>query len=115
MVLKVCADAPKLDSWLDADLAQVIRVADAREHQELRRVEDAAREQHFACDRRTLDLAAPGPLHSGRAGRGRPGAAPVEQDPCRERFRLDGEIWPTPRRPQEGDGGAATPPTLDRP
>ena len=48
MVLQVRPDAGKIDRDVDAMTAQLVRRADAGQHQQLRRVERAARQDHLA-------------------------------------------------------------------
>src|SRR5262249_20228072 len=92
----------------DAHLAEMIGRADSREHQELRRVEHPAGQQHLANRARLLEPATARVLDADRA-------RSIEQDACRERARLDREIGPSHRRPQERGGGAAAPAVLDGP
>ena len=48
MILQVLPDARERRSYVNRVSAQFGRIANARKHQELRRVDDAAGEQHFA-------------------------------------------------------------------
>ena len=48
MILQVLADAGQRHRDLDAVRAQLLGIADAREHQQLRRVDHAAAEQDLA-------------------------------------------------------------------
>ena len=81
---------------------------DPRQHQELRRVEHAAGQQHLASDERPMEPAAARVLDADRA-------RSVEDDPRRERVRLDHEVVPPHRRAQERHGRAAAPAVLDGP
>src|SRR5213078_828989 len=81
MVLKIPADARPMHVRRDADLTQMIRLADTRQHEQLRGVEHAAGEQHLACDRGLTELTGPGVLDTRRA-------VSLENHPGRERVRL---------------------------
>ncbi len=81
---------------------------DPRQHEQLWGVEHAAGQQHLASHRRLVKTAAAGVLDADRA-------RSVEQDPRRERVRLDHEVGPPHRRPQKRHGGAAAPAVLDGP
>src|SRR5262249_19082604 len=103
-VLEVLADAWQRDLDIDLDVlsAQLVRRADARQHQELRRVEGAARQDHFVArlDRAprrgerpvrrmrvgAVEMRALSDLDAGRALVG------VELDPQRQRVGGDREI-----------------------
>ena len=80
--------------------AQFVRIADAREHQELRRVDDAAAQNHFAPGVRRHRLAV---LYIFDAGR----ALAVENKPRHQRIDFDVQIVARQRRAQIGVGSAA--------
>src|SRR2546428_11986368 len=107
MVLQVLADPGALDRDRDALRAECRGVADPRQHQELRRVDDAAREDDLA-------------LRPGGAGGttsqifDADGAAVFEDDARGERAGLDREVGPAERRTQIGFGGAAPATVADR-
>src|SRR5213594_535239 len=94
--------------WRDADSAEMVRLTDARQHEQLRRVEHAAGEQHLACDRRLMEAAVSGVLDARRA-------RALEDHPGRQRVRLDREVGPPHGWPQKGHGGAAAPAIPDGP
>jgi len=66
MILEISAHARQMHPGLDADLPEVVGVTDARQHEELRRVEHAAGEQHLALGRHPMQAAAPRVLDARR-------------------------------------------------
>jgi hypothetical protein len=108
MVLEILAHAGQIHPGLEVDLAEVVRLTDAREHEQLRRVEDAAGQQHLAGGRDPMEAPAPGVLDARR-----PRA--LEDHPGGEGARLDGEVRSPHGRAQEGHGGAAAPTVPDGP
>ena len=67
MVLHVLADAEQLMDHRHADLAEMLRVANARELQDMRRADRAGRKDHLAPGVGALDLAAARKLDADRA------------------------------------------------
>ena len=49
VVLQVGADAGQVGDDVDAEPAQLVAAADAGEHQQLRRIDRAAADDHLAC------------------------------------------------------------------
>src|SRR5213594_4106526 len=94
--------------WRDADSAEMVRLTDARQHEQLRRVEHAAGEQHLACGRRLMEATVSGVLDARRS-------RSFEDHPGRERVRLDREVGPPHGRSQKGHGGAAAPAVANGP
>jgi len=97
MVLQVAADTRQLVQAVDADRLQVIGRADARQHQELRRVHRASRENDLAAAARYLVAAVDLVTHAH-------GAIAVEDDPLDQRVgdHLDVVLVTLDRRPQIG-------------
>jgi hypothetical protein len=100
VVLQILADARQRDFDADIVRAQLFRIPDPGQHQELRRIDDPAAENHLTL----------GPRRDGSpvakifdAVRSRP----VEQQPCRQRADFDGQIFPGERRAQIGIRRAA--------
>ena len=108
MVLEILAHAGQAHPRRDAHRAQMVGLANSRQHQELRRVEHTAREQHLARDRDSMEAAVLGVFDADRA-------RPLEDDPGRERVRLDPEVGPPHGRPQKGDRSAAAAAVPDGP
>ena len=106
MVLQIGADR-QVDDRRDAEFAQVIGRPDARQHQQLRRIERAAAEDHLAP---RLGMVRMSVLDEIDAGRRRA----AEHDLCRLGAGLDGEVAPLHHRMQEGDGGRRAPAAADR-
>ena len=101
MVVQIGADARQIDERRDAERTKRRRLADARQHQQLRRAESAeandglAPRPHDALDAALEDFSADCSLA-------------VEQQPQRARVRLDAQIGPLAEmRPQIGARGAA--------
>src|SRR5206468_9583937 len=86
----------------------MVGLADARQHEELRRVEHAAGQQHLARGQGAMQGAVARVLDARRA-------RAVEDDTRRERARYDREVRPAHCRPQYGHRGAAAPTLADRP
>ena len=107
MVLQIPPHPPQHDLRLDAGGAKGFGIADAGQHQHLGRIDDAARQQHFAVGADRVRLAALAILHAGCA-------IVFQHDARNERVGLDGEVGPRHRRVEIGDGCAATPAVLDR-
>ena len=87
--------------------AQVVGVADPRQHQQLRRVDDAAGEDHLALGAGHRGVAAAAIFDPDRA-------AALEHDPGRQRAGLDREPGARQGRPQIGHRRAAPPSVADR-
>src|SRR5260370_42695670 len=81
---------------------QLGRIADAREHQELRRVDDASGEQHFALRPHNVALAILQILNSD-------GATAIKNDARGKSFDQHVEVAATERRPEIRGRGAAPP------
>ena len=101
MILQILADAGERHFCLDAVAAQLRGLADARQHQELRRVDGAAGEDDFACGIDLFGGPACGDVFDAD------GAMAVEQHAVDQRADFDGQTGPRQRRPQIGDRGAA--------
>lgn len=67
MVDQVAADFGRIVAHRDAERTQFVGGADARAHQQLRRVERARREDHLGARLQPLDRAAARKLHAARA------------------------------------------------
>ncbi len=101
MVVEVEADLRHLGDHLDLKLLELLGTAEARQHQELRRVVGAAAHDHLALGAVHDHLAEARADHAHRA--------PVlEQDRERVHVRLDGQVRPAHDRVEVGDGGAGT-------
>ncbi len=98
MVLQVLADARPVGDDIDAERAQFRRRTDARELQELRRIDRPAAKNDLA-PRANLMLASIAPVLDAD------GAAPLEGDLRRERVRDDLEVAAFHRRAKIGVGG----------
>ena len=91
MLGKVLADARQVDEHRNAVLAQFVRRADARQHQELRRIVRAARQDHFARGGRIGRPALVQIFHADRA-------AILDPHLAGERVRDDREVLALHRR-----------------
>jgi len=107
VILEILADPAQRHPHRDAVMAERVRIADAREHQKLRRVDDAAAQDHFALGMRGESRSALDEFDAC-------GAASVEHDAAHKRIRLDCEIGSRQRRAQIGLGSAAAAAVLDR-
>ena len=107
MILQVLADAAQRHFRLDAVRAQFVRIADAGQHQGLRRIDRAARQDHLALRARDLALAV---LQIFDAD----GARALEQDARHQRAGLDPQIGAPERGPQIADRRAAAMAVADR-
>jgi hypothetical protein len=87
--------------------AQLVEIADARQHQQLRRVDRAARENHLTLRPHDGLLAMPDVFDADDTGA-------VEQQPGHQRLDLHGQVAARQRRAQIGDRAAAAPAMLDR-
>ena len=85
VVLQIRADAGKIVDDLDAVLAQVALGSDTGKLQQVRRVERAAADDHFAVRPDSTRLPVPAIAHAD-------GAPPLEQEPFRPGSRDHGEI-----------------------
>ena len=106
VVCEVAADARPVGHDRDPVLEELRRGADARQHQELGRVDGPAREDDLA-PRRGLDRAAvqaAGEAH---------GAAALEHHPLGQALRPDREVRARPRAVEVGAGGAPAHPVAD--
>ena len=101
VVLQVLADAGQRYFHGDAVGAQFVRIADARQHQKLRRVDDAAAQDDFFPGVRGDVLAVLDIVDAG-------GALAVERDFRHQRAGFDGEVVSRQSRPQISVGCAAT-------
>ena len=90
MVLQIFADR-QIDHRLDAHLGEMRRRTDARQHEQLRRVERAERDDHLRCGV-DLDTCVALPVFDA------PRARPVEPHPGDMRAGLDCEIRPLQHR-----------------
>ncbi len=95
MVLQVSPDRRTVMHHLDAAGAQHVGGPDARQLQQLRRIDRAAGEDDFAARARLVPVPA---LLVGDAD----GALALEQDAGRQRVGLDAQVRPALRRPQIG-------------
>ena len=102
VVLQVGADAVERVHHLDAVFAEQRAGADARELQELRRVDRAARQDHLAPGMRGTRRAAQGIVDADRA-------PALETHPAGQRMDVDAQVWPLARRLEIADRGAAAP------
>ena len=107
MVLQILADAAQRDPGRDAVRAQVVGIADAGQHQDLRRVDHAAGEDHLALARARSRLAHVKIFDADRA-------VVLDHDPSDQRIHLDVQVFPLHRRLEIGAGGAAAPAVADR-
>ena len=88
MVLQVAADAGRVVHHVDAERLQPCCGPDARQHQQLRRLQRAAREQHFAARQQPATLAALQDLGADRA-------PSLEQDAQHPGAGLDAQVRPS--------------------
>ena len=103
VVAEVLADRGLVEQHLDFAHRQVLGRADAGEHQQLRRVEGAAAEDHLALGAQLLRLAELARLDPDRAGA-------LEEHPVDVHEGHHGQVRPLHRRVQVGDGGAGAHP-----
>src|SRR5260221_12715123 len=85
MFLQVLSDTREVMLDLDADLAQMVRRADAREHQQLRRADGTTGTDHLAFGAIAFDLAVLDEFDAD-------GALAFEDDALGEGARLDGDV-----------------------
>ena len=108
VILQIASDASQRSAHRDAVLAKHVRIADARQHQHLRRIDHARRQDHLALGTHDNALAALQIIDADcpRA---------FDQYACDQ--RVDGNIDPTSlhRRPQIGNRGAAPPAVANGP
>ena len=107
MVLQILADPAQRHFRVDAVRAQFLRIADAGQHQGLRRVDGAAGQNDLALGMRDLALAVLQILDAD-------GARALEHDARHQRAGLDPQIGATERGPQIADRCAAPMPVTDR-
>ena len=100
MVLQVFPHAWRSEPHIDPVRAQMVRIANAGEHQEVRRIDDAAREQQLAFGAGDALLSALLVFDAGRA-------AVLEHDARRMRAHFHAQVGAAKRRPQISVGGAA--------
>ena len=107
VVLEVLADRAGPRATSIPKSGEVLGRADAREHQQHRRLVGARREDHLALGADLLDLAVAGDLDAD-------GAGALEQDPQRHRVGDHVQVRALHRRVQEGAGGRAAQPVALR-
>ena len=107
MILQILADAAQRDRRRDAVRAQLVRIADAGQHQGLRRVDGAAGQDHLAL-RRARSCARRSAVFDADRARA------LEQDARHQRAGLDRQIGAPERRPQIADRRAAPTAVADR-
>ena len=107
VILQVLADAAQGDSHRDSLRAELVGVADPGQHQQLRRVDRAAREDHLTLRPHDGLLAMADVLDADDT-------RAVEQQPGHQRLDLHGQVGARQRRAQIGDRAAAAPAMLDR-
>jgi len=86
---------------------QHLGITDARQHQQLRRVDDPSRQDDFPIGQGCAGLVALQVLDPDRA-------VAFEQDLRRQRVCFDLEIWPGKRGTEISDSGAAAAPVASR-
>ena len=106
MIAQIGPDSGKMVPAIHPGAGQHADVTDAGQLQQMRRVDDPARDQHLApC--RQLDIDA----QASAAAIDNTGGGPVlDQDPCDVGLRDDMKIGPVPDRMKKGAGGADTSP-----
>ena len=102
MVLQVLADAGQVTNHRHAVAAQQIGRADARQLQQLWRLDRAGGQQHLGAAARRLHHAALAVAHAD-------GAAVLDDEAGGLRLGLDAQVYAAARRLQVGLGGAAAP------
>ena len=100
MILEIAADGGVIEQRCDAGRGQRRRRSDPRELQQLRRIDRAAAENHFAVGRGELRRAAADIFHAD-------GATLIEANLARPGAGLEAHIGAAQRRAQEGIGGRA--------
>jgi hypothetical protein len=105
--VEVLADAGEVEHRGDAVLAQVRARADAREQEQLRRVQRPRREDHLARRARPVEPLLARELDAD-------GTPAFEEDARRMRPGEDREVGAAPRRPEVGRGRALAPPAPGR-
>ena len=95
MVLQVLPDPRQVGHHRDSVALQMVGRPDAGQHQQLRRVDGAAGQDHLTAGHGGAEVASLAVLDAG-------GAAALEQHPRRHGAGLDRQIGPLHRRTQEG-------------
>ena len=111
VVLQVLAHAAERRPYPNAQPLQQGRVADARELQQLRRIDGAAAQDHLAAGVQALQLAAAHRLYAHGARRV---VGPVEQDAGRERGGLQRQVGALQGRAKVRHRGAPAPAPVHR-
>ena len=106
MILQIAADAAQGNPRFDPERPQIVRIADARKLQQLRRLDHAGGEDHRTCHG--------GPLLALVLITNAGDAVAVEQQPLHLRLHLDGKVAAGQRRPQVRNRIAAAPALADR-
>ena len=108
VILEMLADPGNVLHHVDAQRAELVRVADPRELQDLRRVDGAAAQDHLARPNRPRRTRPARVLDPDRS-------RPVEQDPVDERPGAHVEVRPARDRVQVGAGGRQPAPAMHVP
>ena len=95
MILEIAADTAQRNGWSDADCSQVIRIADAGQHQKLRRIDSAPAQNDLALRNCGAALSIRHVFDTGSA-------LPLDQHADRKRTRRDGQVASSQHRMEVG-------------